>query len=81
METYGTRFSIHFPFEERTSGRPVRTRPAYEAQKELGAVFGLNYGWEHPLWYAPEGVGREETSLGINQQHHHHENHNIKHHH
>ena len=61
METYGTRFSIHFPFEERTSGRPVRIRPAYEAQKELGAVFGLNYGWEHPLWYAPEGVGREET--------------------
>ena len=21
-------------------------------QKDLGAVFGLNFGWEHPLWYA-----------------------------
>ncbi|MEM8732441.1 MAG: methylenetetrahydrofolate--tRNA-(uracil(54)-C(5))-methyltransferase (FADH(2)-oxidizing) TrmFO, partial [Pseudomonadota bacterium] len=34
------------------AGRPVRTRPAYEAQKQMGAVMGLNYGWEHPLWYA-----------------------------
>jgi len=21
-------------------------------QKNMGAVFGLNYGWEHPLWYS-----------------------------
>ena len=21
-------------------------------QKQLGAVFGFNYGWEHPLWFA-----------------------------
>ena len=33
----------------------MRTRPAYERQKELGAVFGMSYGWEHPLWYAGEG--------------------------
>jgi len=55
LETYGTRFSIHFPFEEREGGRPVRKRPVYDLQKQLGAVFGLNFGWEHPLWYAPEG--------------------------
>ena len=53
--------SIHFPFEEREGGRPVRKRPVYDLQKQLGAVFGLNFGWEHPLWYAPEGVAAEDS--------------------
>jgi dimethylglycine dehydrogenase len=30
------RFKIHFPNEERAAGRPVRTRPAYEMQKDMG---------------------------------------------
>jgi dimethylglycine dehydrogenase len=57
----------HFPYEERAAGRPVRTRPAYEMQKAMGAVFGLNYGWEHPLWFAPEGVDPQE-SYGFTRQ-------------
>ncbi|RFP89403.1 FAD-dependent oxidoreductase [Rhodobacteraceae bacterium 63075] len=60
QDVYAHRFKIHFPNEERAAGRPVRTRPAYARQKELGAVFGLNYGWEHPLWFAPE-PGTEDT--------------------
>ena len=51
-DQYANRFKIHFPNEERAAGRPVRTRPAYATQLELGAVMGLNYGWEHPLWFA-----------------------------
>ncbi|MCU9847569.1 FAD-dependent oxidoreductase [Defluviimonas sp. WL0024] len=51
-DQYANRFKIHFPNEERAAGRPVRTRPVYETQKAMGAVFGLNYGWEHPLWFA-----------------------------
>ena len=51
-DQYAHRFSIHFPNEERAVGRPVRTRPVYEMQKEMCAVMGLNYGWEHPLWFA-----------------------------
>ena len=51
-DQYAHRFSIHFPNEERAAGRPVRTRPVYDLQKEMGAVMGLNYGWEHPLWFA-----------------------------
>ena len=27
----------------------------------LGAVFGLNYGWEHPLWFSAPGEPTEET--------------------
>ncbi|WP_300547058.1 FAD-dependent oxidoreductase [Roseovarius sp.] len=54
QDQYAHRFAIHYPNEERSAGRPLRTRPAYARQKEMGAVFGLNYGWEHPLWFAPE---------------------------
>ena len=60
QDQYAHRFKIHFPNEERDAGRPVRTRPIYEMQKEMGAVFGLNYGWEHPLYFdaeTPETAG------------------------
>ena len=43
QDQYSHRFKIHFPNEERAAGRPVRTRPAYAMQKEIGGVFGLNY--------------------------------------
>lgn len=62
QDQYAHRFKIHFPNEERMAGRPVRTRPVYALQKEMGAVFGLNFGWEHPLWFAAEGEPREETN-------------------
>ena len=35
-------------------------RPVYDKQKAMGAVFGLNYGWEHPLWFATDGVEPKE---------------------
>ena len=60
-DQYAHRFSIHFPNEERSAGRPVRTRPAYQMQKDLGGVFGLNYGWEHPAWFA-DTPGTEDTN-------------------
>ena len=60
LDCYANRFKIHFPYEEREAGRPLKTRPVYERQKQNGAVFGLNYGWEHPLWFAGEGVEAKE---------------------
>lgn len=66
-DQYANRFKIHFPNEERAAGRPVRTRPVYAMQAGMGAVFGLNYGWEHPLWFAAEGEPREET-IGFDRQ-------------
>lgn len=68
-DQYANRFKIHFPFEERDAGRPIagRTRPIYEKQKAMGAVFGLNYGWEHPLWFAGEGVEGKEN-YGFDRQ-------------
>jgi dimethylglycine dehydrogenase len=61
LDQYSHRFKIHFPYEERAPGRPIKTRPVYERQQQLGAVFGLSYGYEHPLWYAPEGMEPVET--------------------
>ena len=60
LDTYSSRFRIHFPNEERDIGRPIKTRPVYELQKSLGGVFGLSYGWEHPHWYATDGVVQED---------------------
>ena len=53
-DQYANRFAIHFPHEERSAGRPVRVRPAHDLQKSMGAVMGLNYGWEHPLYFDPD---------------------------
>lgn len=61
-DQYAHRFKIHFPGEEREAGRPVRTRPVHARQSALGAVFGLNYGWEHPLYFSkdvPDSAGFE----------------------
>ena len=63
-EVYTHRFAIHFPNEERPAGRPMRQRPAYDKQKELGAQFGLNYGWEHPLYFSHD----VEESAGFTRQ-------------
>ena len=59
-DQYAHRFKIHFPGEEREAGRPVRKRPIYARQEALGAKFGLNYGWEHPLYFdvdTPDSAG------------------------
>ena len=60
-DQYSHRFAIHFPNEERSAGRPARTRPSYEMQQKMGCVFGLNCGWEHPLWFADQ-PGTVETN-------------------
>ncbi|MGJ8611445.1 MAG: FAD-dependent oxidoreductase, partial [Octadecabacter sp.] len=60
-DQYAHRFAIHFPNEERSAGRPARTRPVYDTQHAMGAVFGLNAGWEHPLWFA-DTPGASDTN-------------------
>ena len=61
-DQYAHRFAIHFPGEEREAGRPVRTRPVHAMQREMGAVMGLAFGWEHPLWFSGPGEPRRETA-------------------
>ena len=54
-ENYSRRFQITFPNEELPAGRPLRTTPIYDRLKARNAVFGVSYGLEHALWFAPEG--------------------------
>jgi dimethylglycine dehydrogenase len=62
MENYSKRFAIHFPGEERPAGRPLLTTPMYRDYLEMGAVMGFTFGYERPLWFAPDGVKREDSN-------------------
>ncbi|MEM8654602.1 MAG: FAD-dependent oxidoreductase [Pseudomonadota bacterium] len=62
-DQYAHRFKIHFPGEERAAGRPVCTRPVHDMQVSMGAKMGLNYGWEHPLYF-----GDVENTAGFTRQ-------------
>ncbi len=58
-ENYSRRFSIRFPNEELPAGRPLKTTPIHDLLAARGTQFGVAYGLEVPLWYAPEGVKDE----------------------
>ncbi len=60
-EAYADVFSIHYPDEERSAARPLRTAPCYDRMKDRGAVFGQLFGWERPNWFAPKGVAQEDN--------------------
>ena len=44
-----------YPHQQFEAGRPVRKFPSYDRLKDHGAVFGENFGFETPLWYARPG--------------------------
>ena len=56
QENYEQYYDIHYPLEERQTGRPAKTSPVYEWHKEHGAVFGEKASWERVNYY--------ETHLG-----------------
>jgi dimethylglycine dehydrogenase len=53
-EVYQREYDVHYPEEERPAGRPLKTGPLYDRLAARGAVFGARFGWERPLWFAPE---------------------------
>ena len=52
-ECYSHVYILHHPDEEREACRPLRTAPAYDRQKALGAQFGQVNGWERPNYFGP----------------------------
>ena len=62
-EAYANVFTPHYPDEERSAARPLKTTPCYSRMEALGAVFGSVYGWERPGWFAPKGYGLSEAEL------------------
>lgn len=64
-EAYGKHYTVAFPHEEYTSGRPRIVSPLYDRLKAHRAVFGSKLGWERPNWFAPEGTRAEDVySMG-----------------
>ena len=59
-EAYRNVFTIHYPDEERTAARSLRTAPCYDRMKNLGAVFGQKFGWERPNWFATGGIEQKD---------------------
>ncbi len=55
IEAYGKHYTMAWPYEEHSSGRPCRKSPLYEVLKDQGACFGEKLGWERPNWFAGEG--------------------------
>src|SRR5215469_2486526 len=50
-EAFNKMYGIVHPAEQWESGRPLRVSPAYQAERELGAVFYETAGWERPHWF------------------------------
>ena len=61
LEAYGKHYTIAWPHEEYTSGRPRIVSPLYDRFKAEGAVFGSKLGWERANWFA----GANETARDI----------------
>ena len=62
-EAYAKVFTVHYPDEERTAGRPLKRAPCYERMRARGAVFGSVFGWERPNWFAPPGYSLSDADL------------------
>lgn len=60
LETLDRSYEVHWPFDQRTSARPLRVSPLHHQTAAAGAVFGELAGWERANWYAPPGVERWE---------------------
>ncbi|MEO0683354.1 MAG: FAD-dependent oxidoreductase, partial [Pseudomonadota bacterium] len=52
-ECYSHVFILHHPDEEREAARPLRTSPAYQRLKSMGAQFGQVNGWERANYFGP----------------------------
>jgi len=63
VDVYGHEYAIHFPELERPAGRPLKTGPLYDRLLDKGAVYGARFGWERPLWFAPERGERDVYSF------------------
>ncbi len=58
---YARRFVMTYPNEQLPAGRPLRMAPAHDAMTAAGARWGVSWGLEVPLYFAPEGFEEPPT--------------------
>ena len=58
---YTRRFVMTYPNEQLPAGRPLKMAPAYSDMTAAGARWGVSYGLELPLYFAPEGFEEVPT--------------------
>lgn len=58
---YSRRFVMTFPNEQLPAGRPLRMAPAHSEMTAAGARWGVSWGLETPLYFAPEGFSETPT--------------------
>jgi dimethylglycine dehydrogenase len=58
---YSRRFVMTYPNEQLPAGRPLKKPPAFEGMDRSGAVWGVIWGLEVPLVFAPEGFVETPT--------------------
>jgi len=58
---YARRFVMSYPNEQLPAGRPVKTATAHDAMAAAGCRWGVSYGLETPLYFAPEGFVEKPT--------------------
>ena len=63
LEAYGKHYTMAWPFEEHSSGRPCSKSPLYDRLKAQGACFGEKLGWERPNWFADLFANEEPRDI------------------
>lgn len=64
-ESLGLLYETHYPFKQFNTARGVRRSVLHDKLKSMGAVFGVENGWERANWFANEGqVADYELSFG-----------------
>jgi dimethylglycine dehydrogenase len=58
---YSRRFVMSYPNEQLWAGRPLKTSGAYGDMSEAGCKWGVSFGLEAPLYFAPPGFEEVPT--------------------
>ncbi|MEM1066599.1 MAG: FAD-dependent oxidoreductase [Pseudomonadota bacterium] len=65
---YSRRFVMTYPNEQLPAGRPLKMAPAHSEMTAAGARWGVSWGLETPLYFAPKDF-EEEPSLKRSNAH------------
>lgn len=58
---YSRRFVMSYPNEQLPAGRPLKVAGAHDAMTAAGARWGVSWGLETPLYFAPKGFSETPT--------------------